>query len=79
MLTGLYVQDIITLYVIFSEFFNSECFQPTIGRPLGSVVKDMVIGTARFRFVSRVGQIGHKVNNCLPPLRRCFGVVLPKR
>ena len=42
------------------------------------VVKDIAIDAVDQEFESQVGQIGHSVANSSAPLRRFFGVALPK-
>ena len=48
-------------------------------RPVSVAVKDKAFGAGDIEFNFQVVQIGHNVAICLPPLRRFFGVVLPRR
>ena len=42
-------------------------------------MEDIAIGAEDLEIDFRAGQIGQGVANGLPPLRRFFGVVLPRR
>ena len=73
-----YWRKIELIQELFSHLI-AQLFYSFSYRPVSPVVHHLSIGSKGPGSDSRAGQIGHNVGYGSPPLRRFFGVVLPRR